>query len=332
LCGRHGVNTFLFAHASKMDINDYLLQSFCMHLNPERLLILQVVDNAGGVLAAGRQLHLAPSGISQHLAALERETGLVLIDRSRRGGQRPVTLTAAGRQLLVHATRLAEVIADAEADIEALCGAVDGPIVLAAFPTIIARLAVPALRNVTQSNRGVTPIVREISEQAAIAALHAGDVDVVLVEDDLGHVRIPEPDCTVRWLLDDPYRVALPSDWAVPASFAQLADQPWVDGPDGSAISHALNRLRAATSLSFTGRHTCLEFPAALALVAGGMAVALAPEVALSDPLPAGVRIVDFPDLGARRISAVYRTGRNQPTPIVGALIEALTVVAHTHR
>jgi DNA-binding transcriptional LysR family regulator len=303
-----------------------------MRLNPERLLILQVVDSAGGVLAAARQLHLAPSGISQHLATLERETGLALIDRSRRGGQRPVTLTAIGRQLLVHATRLAEVIADAEAEIEALSGAVDGPIVLAAFPTIISRLAVPALRNVAQSNRGVTPIVREVPEQAAIAALYAGDVDVVLVEDDLGHTRTPEPGCTVRWLLDDPYRVAIPSDWSVPTSFAQLADQPWVDGPDGSAIQHALDRLRLATSLTFTGKHTCLEFPAALALVAGGMAVALAPEIALSDPLPTGVRIVDFPDLGARRISALYRTGRNQPTPVVAALIEELTAVAHARR
>lgn len=303
-----------------------------MRINPERLVILQVVDSAGGVLAAARQLHLAPSGISQHLAALERETGLVLIDRSRRGGQRPVTLTAAGRRLLVHATRLSEVISDAEAEIVALSGVVDGPLVLAAFPTAIARLAVPALRSVAHSNRGVTPVVREIPEQAAIAALHLGEVDVVLVEDDLGHTRTRQPGCAVRWLLDDPYRVAVPSDWPVPNSLAQLADHPWVDGPGGSAIGQALHRLRGATSLSLTSGHTCLEFPAALALVAGGMAAALAPELALNDPLPLGVRVVDFPDLGARRISALYRKGRHQPSPLVSALLEALTAAAHSQR
>ena len=45
-----------------------------MHISPDRLLILQAVATSGGVGAA-RQLHLAPSGISQHLARLERETG-----------------------------------------------------------------------------------------------------------------------------------------------------------------------------------------------------------------------------------------------------------------
>ncbi|HWD96754.1 MAG TPA: LysR family transcriptional regulator [Acidimicrobiales bacterium] len=303
-----------------------------MHINPQRLLMLQVVDSAGGVLAAGRQLHLAPSGVSQHIAALERETGLVLLDRSRRGGQRSATLTAAGRQLLVYATRLAEVIADAETEMTALSGSAGGPIVLAAFPTVISKLAVPALNQVTQTNRGVTPIVREISEQSAIKALHAGEVDIVLVEDDLGHARTPEPGCSLRWLLDDPYRVVIPHEWPVPTALSELSDYPWVDGPPGSAISGALSRLRAATSFNFTPRHTCLEFPAALALVGGGMAVALATELALNDPLPVGVRVIDFPDLGSRRISALFQIGRKKPLPVVTALLDALKFAAHSQR
>lgn len=299
-----------------------------MHLNPERLLILQAVEDAGGVLAAGRRLHLAPSGISQHIAALERETGLVLLDRSRRGGQRPAQLTAAGRRLLTHAARLAEVIADAEADIQALTGRVDGPLVLAAFPTVIARLVVPALVEVMHTNRGITPMVREINEQAAIAALHTGDVDVVLVEDDTAHPRSPEPGCAIRWLLDDPYRVAIPTSWATPTALTDLAERPWVDGPPTSAIGRALGRLRSDTALRLAAAHTCLEFPAALALVAGGMAAALVPDLALTHPLPAHVRIVNLPDLGARRISALYRTRRELPTPVIAAVLDALTAAA----
>lgn len=300
-----------------------------MHLNPERLLILQAVADAGGVLAAGRRLHLAPSGISQHIAALERETGLVLLDRSRRGGQRPAQLTAAGRLLLTHAARLSDVIADAEADIQMLTGQVDGPIVIAAFPTVITRLVVPALIDLTHTNRGITPMVREFNEQAAIAALHAGDVDIVLVEDDEAHPRTPDSNCEVRWLLDDPYRVAIPTGWTTPTSLADLCERPWVDGPPGSAIGRALGRLRFVTALSLPAAHNCLEFPAALALVAGGMAAALVPDLALNYPLSAQVRIVNLPDLGARRISALYRTRRHQPTPVIAALLDALAVAAH---
>jgi DNA-binding transcriptional LysR family regulator len=310
-------------------MTDSFVQYCCMHLNPERLLILQAVDDAGGVLAAGRRLHLAPSGISQHIAALERETGLVLLDRSRRGGQRPAQLTAAGRLLVTHAARLANLIAEAETDIQALAGQVDGPIVLAAFPTVIARLVVPALVELADTNRGITPMVREIDEQAAVAALHAGDVDLVLVEDDIAHPRTPDPGCAMRWLMDDPYRVAIPTSWTTPISLEDLCERPWVDGPSGSAISQALDRLRNAAGLSLPAAHICLEYPAALALVAGGMAAALVPDLALTYPLPAHVRIVNLADLGARRISSLYRTRRDQPAPVVTALLDALTTAAY---
>jgi DNA-binding transcriptional LysR family regulator len=299
-----------------------------MRLNPERLLVLRAVADAGGIVAAGRRLHLASSGISQHIAALERETGLVILDRSRRGGQRPAQLTAAGRLLLTHATRLAEVLADAEADVRALAGQVDGPVVLAAFPTVIARLAVPALAALTKTHPGITPIVREIDERTAIAALHAGDVDVVLVEEDTARPRPAEPGCTSRWLLDDRYRVALPTTWPVPTSVVDLANRPWIDGPPGSAVRQALHRLRADTALELPGAHSCLEFPAALALVAGGLATALVPDLALALQRPPGVRIVDLPDLGSRRINALHRTTRRPITPALAAMLDALTEAA----
>lgn len=313
--------------AGKAGPDDVRVQSGCMRLNPERLLVLRAVADAGGVVAAGRRLHLASSGISQHIAALERETGLVILDRSRRGGQRPAQLTAAGRLLLTHATRLAEVLADAEADVRALAGQVDGPVVLAAFPTVIARLAVPALTALTNTHPGITPVVREIDERTAIAALHAGEVDVVLVEEDMSRPRPPEPGCTSRWLLDDRYRVALPTTWPVPTSVLDLADRPWIDGPPGSAVRQALQRLRADTTLALPGAHSCLEFPAALALVAGGLATALVPDLALAQQRPPGVRIVDLPDLGTRRINALHRTTRHI-TPALAAMLDALTEAA----
>lgn len=45
-----------------------------MRLDPMRLLVLRAVAESGAVVAAGRRLHLAPSGVSQHIASLERET------------------------------------------------------------------------------------------------------------------------------------------------------------------------------------------------------------------------------------------------------------------
>ncbi len=300
-----------------------------MQINPERLLVLHAVATAGGIVAAGRRLNLVPSGISAHIAALERETGIVVLDRSRRGGQRPAQLTAAGHAMLAHATRLVDVLADTEAAVRELVGQVDGPVVLAAFPTVIAGLAVPALTTLADTHPGITPIVREVDHDEALSALHAGDVDIAIVEQDAAGPPPDRPGLQTRWLLDDPYRVAIPPTWAVPATLNDLAERSWVDGPSGSAVRQALDRLRASHHLALRGSHSCLEFPAVLALVAGGLAAGLVPDLALAPRHPARTRIIDLPDLGARRINAIYRQRKTGPPPAVAAMLDALTDVAH---
>ncbi len=300
-----------------------------MRIDPERLLVLRAVADAGGVTAAARRLRLAPSGVSQHLTALERETGLQLVDRSRRGGQRPLRLTAAGRRLAGHATRLADVLADAEADVHRLAGQVEEAVVIATFPTVIRPVVVPALEVLARSRPGLRASVVEVDERSALDGLRAGEIDLVLVEDDAQHPRTASPGCAHRWLVDDRYRLAVPVAWPRPESLGDLLGRPWVDGPAGSAVHETLGRLRASSGLPLPGRHSCLEFPAALALVGGGLAAALVPDIALA-AVPEGVRIVDVEGLGARRISAVYRTGRRRPTQVADpgagtrALLEAL--------
>ena len=91
-----------------------------MHLDPRRLLVLAAVDRFAGVAAAAAELGVSPSAISQQLALLERETGLALVDRSRRGGQRSLELTALGHRLAEHGERLGRVLDEAEADLAAV--------------------------------------------------------------------------------------------------------------------------------------------------------------------------------------------------------------------
>ncbi len=95
-----------------------------------------------------------------------------------------------------------------------------------------------------------------------------------------------------------------------------MAERPWVDGPPGSAVRAVLDRLRATTGLRLSGRHVCLEFPAALALVDAGLAVALVPALALPDPPGPGTQLVDLPGLGARTISA-YTGAARRPSQLL---------------
>jgi hypothetical protein len=187
---------------------------------------------------------------------------------------------------------------------------------------------VPALAALAAAHPGVRPTVLELDEEPATAALHAGELDLVLVEDDAQHPRRPAPGLAHRWLLHDPFRLALPAGWPVPDALADLADRAWVHGPPGSAVRRVLDRLRATSGLALPGVHSCLEFPAALSLVDAGLAAALVPDLALTDAVPAGVRVVDLPGLGARSIAALYRAGPHPPAAPVRHLVEALTEAA----
>src|SRR6266545_5991855 len=68
--------------------------------DPRRLIVFEAVVRAGSFSAAARVLHLSQPSVSRHVAALESECGLQLLERTSRG----LRLTAAGNALLDHAS------------------------------------------------------------------------------------------------------------------------------------------------------------------------------------------------------------------------------------
>lgn len=288
-----------------------------MPLDPRRLAVLRAVADAGGVLAAAKVLHLTPSAVSQHLARLERETGVTLLDRSAAG--KPSSLTPAGRLLAEHAARLAVVLAEAERDLAKLTGQVTGQVVIGAFPTLIQHLVGPAAAQVHAATPYVRVSIRELDPEPALAALRAGTVDLVTTES--------YPDTSLSGLdgtrlLDDPFRILTPPGWG-PDLNAALT-KPWVGSPPGTAVHAALDRLAAEHGITLRREHEVLEYPAAIALVTAGLAAAVIPGLALPDELPPGVRILDAPALGARRIGVLYRAGRHEPSPAARLVLQAL--------
>jgi DNA-binding transcriptional LysR family regulator len=323
----HGPDPSGKSQQREVRLADLRVQSDCMHISPDRLLILRAVSASGGVGAAARQLHLAPSGISQHLARLERETGLVLVDRFHSGGQRPLRLTAAGQRLAAHGGRLAEVLADAADDVYAMSGRLSGTANIGAYSSVMTRLVVPAIRALEQRAPGVQVRVHEAGESVALSALRGGDLDVALVEDENLVDRSNRPGLQHTWLLDDPYRVVVPAAWPVPRSLDDLADRPWVSGPPGTAVHLVLNRIRRSTGLALAATHVCEEFAAVLALVEAGLGASIIPALALPVEKRPGLHLVGLSEFGVRHISAVTVATRRQP-PLITEMLHALVEAA----
>lgn len=291
-----------------------------MQISADRLLVLRAVAAAGGVSAAARQLHLAPSGISQHLARLERETGLVLVDRFSSGGQRPLRLTAAGRRLAAHGDRLAEVLAEAEEDVKAMAQRLTGTLDVGAFASVMTRLVIPAVRVLKERAPGVQVRVHDYGGPDALAALRGGELNLLLVEDAGRGGRVARPGLDHRWLLDDPYRVVIPAAWPGPRRLADLEGRPWIGGPSGTAVELVLQRVRRTSGLPMPAVHVCTEFPAVLALVEAGLGASIVPELALPVGPRPGLQSVTLPEFGVRHIGALVAAARRPPALVVEAV------------
>src|SRR4051794_24961149 len=129
-----------------------LVQDRFMPIDPHRLLVLRAVHRTGSVAAAAAALHLTASGVSQHLTRLESETRLALLDRTRRGGGRAVTLTTAGLALAERADDVARALADAQREADRLRDGAQGTVRVGGFSTALGRLVVPALLEIAVSD------------------------------------------------------------------------------------------------------------------------------------------------------------------------------------
>src|SRR6185437_15621710 len=97
-------------------------------LDPRRLLTFRAVARHGSFSRAAAALARSQPAVSHQGGALERELGTTL--RGRAGA----VLTAAGELLLVHADALAERLALADVQMDALVSGERGTLAVGAFP------------------------------------------------------------------------------------------------------------------------------------------------------------------------------------------------------
>ena len=291
-----------------------------MRIDPHRLLVLRAVQRAGGVVPASRALYLSPSAVSQHLTRLEAETGLSLVDRTRRGGGRSLALTAAGQALAEQGERVAEVLAEAERAAMALRGERSGPVRIGGFSTVLRRLVGPAVVDLAIAEPAIVPMVTEVGEAEGLALLRAGELDLLILER-WQEAGLPRGVVGVD-LLRDAYRVVVPASWPVHDDRETLLAGRWIAGHEGTSARAALEAL-ADTKLDI--RHLCDEYTSMLALVGAGLGAAIVTDLVL-DFLPAtNVRVSVGPlDPGARIIYVAHRRGRAEPGPAAAAMLDAL--------
>ena len=287
--------------------------------------VLSAVAEHGSIAAAAQALAFTPSAVSQQIATLEREAGVALVER----GPRSVRLTEAGRVLVAHTDGIVGSLAAAEAEIQAIAGLRGGMLRLSSFPTAYATIMPRAIGEFRRRHPAVELTLTEADALASIGRIKSGELDLALVYE-YDFVPLPEDDSVERThLLDDPIRVVLPRGHRVAKRRAvrldELADESWISStPRSSCYEFVARACRAAgfePNIGFeSDDHGVWQ-----GLVAAGVGVALAPDLALETLYP-GVeaRPVALSPL-KRRVFAVHRTGGRSP-----AIEAMLEVIAET--
>ncbi|WP_181311237.1 LysR family transcriptional regulator [Nocardioides campestrisoli] len=285
-------------------------------MDPRRVLIFRTVARAGSISAGARELGWTQPAVSQHLRTLEREVGGALLVRGSGG----VDLTEAGRRLLAHADAVAAHLQAAAAELEDLAQLRTGSARLASFPSGSAVIVPRALAALAARAPEVEVGLVEAEPPEATELVRSGAVDLALV---FGYQEDPTEEALVAVpLTEDSIRLVLPEGPdPVPGRLLDLADRAWVAGCERCRGHLVLCADRAGFEPRI--RHVTDDYVVVQSLVARSLAVAVLPQTALEAFRHPQVRVVDLPELGARSIHVVHRSGIER-VPAVAALLAAL--------
>jgi DNA-binding transcriptional LysR family regulator len=297
-------------------------------LDLRRLQVFHAVATRRSFSAAASALSYTQSSVSESVAALERELGVTLLDRS----SRPVRVTTAGEVVLDHAVALLGQATAVEEDLVALARGDTGTLRLSGFFTAWSTFLPAAVAAFSAAHPRVRLELEQLDPDAAFARLRAGDLDVAVVfRFEPGDPGGDAADRLVsRHLCHDPYALAVPADGTLARKgrleVADLAGARWCTAPLGSAQARIVEDLCRQHG-GFAPR---LEYPTpdvamAQPLVAAGLAVALLPALNLARPHP-GVAVRRLPHAPpGRDVWCVWPANRRLPAvaPMVDALAQA---------
>jgi DNA-binding transcriptional LysR family regulator len=286
-----------------------------------RLRAFALVLDLGSVSAAADVLGYTQSAVSQQLAALERDVGAALVDRS----QRPLRGTPAGDALRPHVDRVLAAVGGGETVVEDIRSGTPR-LRLAAFPSALSSFVPGAVRELRRNHGDLIVQVIQLETREAVASVRAGDADLAVVHHMAGTAGPAVADLERRRLLVDDLFVVVPERHRLArqdsVSVGDLRNEPLIlprrDTPAGrfrSLVEHLCAQAGFAPRVAYE----LDDLPAAQAFAAAGMAVVPMHRLTLGT-VPAGAIARPFTErpAGSRTVEAVA------PAPHRTAVVEEL--------
>jgi molybdate transport repressor ModE-like protein len=295
-------------------------------LDVKRVRVLQEVVSSGSFSAAAQSLHLSQSAVSQQIAALEREVGMPLLERTTAGPR----LTDAGQTLMEHGDAVLCRLEEAERELAQIAGMEGGRLRVVSFPTASATLMTRALPLFRQRFPKVELEFGEDEPESAFPALKRGEFDVAVVFDYPSFPLEFSRDVEAELIYEEPMRVALPPGHPLAGAKSvrveDLEDEEWLCGAEPSSCRFQVISLCREAGFEPKIGFQSEDYEVIKGFVAGGLGVTFLPELAGGHP---GVELRTV--RGRKPIRRVYAVTR-EPEARSRAAEEMLAILRDVSR
>ena len=250
-------------------------------LDVRRMRVLREVAVRGSFSAAAEALSFTQSAVSQQIAALEREAGTTLVQRSARG----VRLTEAGEAVVRHAEAIMARLAEAEAELEAIAGLRGGRLRMAAFESAGATLMPLAIAAFRQQHPAVELSMSMSEPEDCVPLLRSGELDLGdrLRVGGLARRRRHPPRPPARGP-DVPRAARATTRWPTAAAcgWRDLAGEAWIGGQPDCECNRLISRACAVAGYEPRIAFETDDYTAMQGFVAAGVGVSLIAELGLT--------------------------------------------------
>ena len=273
--------------------------------------------------AAAKALFTVQSNVSAHVAKLERELGVTLVDRQRGA------LTSEGRVVVARARRIQAELDAMHADLASQGTEISGDARMGMIPTTARWLLPPVLQALQERHPRVRLVVTSATSASLGALLQAGTLDAAVLA-----LPVDDPDMVVTPLFREDLVLVTPPDHDLAGrtsvTMADLAEVPLLLQAPGTSLRDELEVAanRAGVRLRAVAEIDGVRLLASLAL--DGHGPAIVPVTTLPTAV-GGIAVVRITDLAPREVGLV-RQRRCMLSLPAHAVFDLLQQVLVQHR
>jgi DNA-binding transcriptional LysR family regulator len=280
-------------------------------LDVHRLRVFRAVVASGSVHAAATNLGYTASAVSQHVSALQRETGLVLMTRNGRG----VEPTSAGLALAAEIDGVIDRLSGVESFVADLREGRAGTLSVAYFASVGAAWMPSVVRALLRDFPGIR-LDLSLRDDVALPDERV-DVQIAVAPRD---VR-PATGVRAVHLLDEPYVAVLPRSHPLAGEptvdLGRLAGDRWVDNDFARGWCRQ-NLIEACQAAGFSPPFhvEAHDYPTAVAFVDAGIGITVLPRIGAASLPPGAVAVPVTNPTPERSIHALVQTAVLDTPPV----------------